>query len=259
MSHPSAGRFVWIDLMTEDKQADLAFLGALVGWTSQDQDMGEMGTYTTLQNGEVGLGGIMELPADEGPPAHASGYCIVDDIEAACAKAKAAGATEMVPPTPIPDVGTFSILADPAGAVIAPMQAASGQDMSPEGPPKPGSFVWWELVTPDVEGAIDFYGQVIGWSASKIDMQGQDYWLWSREGDEMNPGGLMTPPGQYDGPAFWIYYVWVEDVDATTARVESLGGQVKLQPQDVPGQGRISAITTPGGVMLGLFTPGEQG
>ncbi|HYV02292.1 MAG TPA: hypothetical protein VEM93_08195 [Actinomycetota bacterium] len=39
--------------------------------------------------------------------------------------ATGAGAQVMMPPTPIPTVGTFAVLADPQGAVFAILQAES--------------------------------------------------------------------------------------------------------------------------------------
>ncbi|MCB0216301.1 MAG: VOC family protein [Chloroflexi bacterium] len=255
MSHPSQGRFVWMDLMTKDKDADLAFFGALVGWTHHDQDMGEMGSYTMLSAGETGVGGLMPMPAEETAPSHWIGYCIVDDVEASIAAATAAGARVLMPPSPVPDVGTISVIADPSGAVFAPMQAAADADMTPQTPSGPGCFVWWELVTDDVAAAQDFYAKVVGWGVHEIDMEGRPYWLWTRAADAMNPGGMLARPKGYAGPGFWLYYIWVEDVDAATARVDGLGGRVIAMPEDVPNQGRMSVIASPGGAQVALFTP----
>jgi hypothetical protein len=52
-------------------------------------------------------------------------YFAVDDAEAVTAAAMEAGAMTFVPPTPIPTVGTFAVLADPQGAMFAILQAES--------------------------------------------------------------------------------------------------------------------------------------
>jgi predicted enzyme related to lactoylglutathione lyase len=50
-------------------------------------------------------------------------YFSVDDAQAVFDAATKAGAQVMMPPTPIPTVGTFAVLADPQGAVFAILQA----------------------------------------------------------------------------------------------------------------------------------------
>ena len=53
-------------------------------------------------------------------------YFAVDNAEAVTTAATEAGAQVMMPPTPIPTVGTFAVMADPQGAVFAVLQAESG-------------------------------------------------------------------------------------------------------------------------------------
>jgi predicted enzyme related to lactoylglutathione lyase len=137
------------------------------------------------------------------------------------------------------------------------MQAASPDEMAAPAS-GPGEIVWWELVTGDPPGAEDFYNKVVGWGSHQIDMNGRPYWLWTKAGEEGNPGGMMERPSDYDGPAFWLFYIWVDDVDAVTARVNGLGGKVLMDPQDVPGQGRMSVINSPSGAQIALFTPASM-
>jgi hypothetical protein len=46
-------------------------------------------------------------------------YFFVDDADAVTNRASEAGGNVMVPPTPIPTIGTFAVIADPQGAVFA--------------------------------------------------------------------------------------------------------------------------------------------
>jgi predicted enzyme related to lactoylglutathione lyase len=46
-------------------------------------------------------------------------YVSVTDCDATAERAKALGAQPLVPPKDIPDVGRFTVLMDPTGAVIA--------------------------------------------------------------------------------------------------------------------------------------------
>ena len=57
-------------------------------------------------------------------------------------------------------------------------------------------------------------------------------------------------------PAFWGVYLAVDDVDATTAKVEAAGGKVEAGPFDVNTNGRMSAIQDPTGARVDLWQAG---
>jgi predicted enzyme related to lactoylglutathione lyase len=123
-----------------------------------------------------------------------------------------------------------------------------------------GKHVWFELNTTDLKAAEAFYASVIGWVPRDAGMPGMAYTMVGPADhavagmmaltDEMKAGGAA--PG-------WAGYVAVDDVDAATAQVQRLGGQVCKAPQDIPGVGRFSFVTDPQGAMLALFkgTPAE--
>jgi predicted enzyme related to lactoylglutathione lyase len=252
MSHVNHGRFVWLDLMSKDVDKDRAFLEQLLGLTVDERPMGPDYSYAMLMADGEGMGGINPLEATDPLPSHWIGYVVVSDIAAALAAAEEAGGQVVVPPMDIPDTGRFAVVKDPQGAYFSPLQPASAETMLPKELGKPGQACWWELHTSDPQGAKDFYGKVVGWGSHDVDMGGQPYGLWLMGDDPMNPGGFMK--AQAGQPSSWLYYLLVPDVDASTARVGELGGQVIESPRDVPGQGRMSVITMPGGAAMALFT-----
>ncbi|MBK7779927.1 MAG: VOC family protein [Ardenticatenia bacterium] len=253
MAHVNHGRFVWHDLMSKDEDADLAFLKSLIGWTVAERDMGDMGNYAMLMAGETGVGGIIDMSKTEAVTAHWVGYVVVSDIDQALVTLAAEGGKVLSPAMPIPDVGRTAVAMDPSGAVFSLLEPATDDSMLPEGDWGPGRFCWWELVTTDPAGAQAFYGKVLGWGCHEIDMGGRPYWLWTQGEEAMNPGGLMQHPDGGAGRSHWLFYVLVDDVDASTAQVAGLGGQVLAEPMDVPGQGRMSVIATPSGAAMALF------
>lgn len=112
------GDWYWNECCTSDNRAALAFYEKVFGFTHEAMDMGPQGTYYILMKDGVARGGLMNTPAG-GPPPYWQPYVSVADCDAACAKAQALGAKLMVPPTDIPGgVGRFTLLADPAGAMI---------------------------------------------------------------------------------------------------------------------------------------------
>jgi hypothetical protein len=77
------------------------------------------------------------------------------------------------------------------------------------------------------------------------------YWLYKR-GDKQAAGMMKSPPGA-SHPPFWLPYVLVENVDASTAQARQLGAQVYAEPTDIPNIGRFSVIADPTGASIALF------
>jgi predicted enzyme related to lactoylglutathione lyase len=115
------GAIAWNELNTRDLAGAKEFYGAVFGWTFDDQDMGDAGTYTTIVLGERPVGGILDMAARGVPeeiPAHWQVYFGVEDTDATIEAAKQAGGGVMLEPVDIP-AGRFSILTDPHGASFA--------------------------------------------------------------------------------------------------------------------------------------------
>jgi predicted enzyme related to lactoylglutathione lyase len=110
-----ANPFVHNELNTTDVDKAKKFYGSLFDWKLEDVPMGEMGIYTTIGVGGGTGGGIMKHPMP-GQPSFWLAYVNVDDLAAATAKAKSLGATIIRDITPVPDMGSFSIIMDPTGA-----------------------------------------------------------------------------------------------------------------------------------------------
>ena len=123
MSDPfkTHGAFSWVELMTPKPQDAQKFYGALLGWTFKPMEMAKGGVYHVVQiNGDQGIGGIMAPPPEaKGAPPHWGGYVTVDYVDATTAKVAKLGGKVHVPPTDIPNVGRFAVIADPQGAVLS--------------------------------------------------------------------------------------------------------------------------------------------
>jgi predicted enzyme related to lactoylglutathione lyase len=114
------GAFGWDELWTTDRKKAAEFYKGLFGWGAKEGSMGEQGIYTEWQSGGQSIGGMMEIMPEMGPvPPNWLPYFMVDDCNATAEKASATGGKLMVPPTDIPNVGRFSVVQDPQGAVFA--------------------------------------------------------------------------------------------------------------------------------------------
>ncbi len=118
-----------------------------------------------------------------------------------------------------------------------------------------GLFVWYEHLTRDVQAAIAFYSEVIGWKTQPFGELG-DYIMWV--GSQGPLGGVMRLPDEVakmGAPPHWMAHVRVEDVDATAALSKKLGGKVCKEPTDLPTVGRFAVIADPQGAPIAIFKP----
>ena len=121
-------------------------------------------------------------------------------------------------------------------------------------------FVHVELNTTDVDKAKKFYGQLFDWKLEDVAMgPGGPPGLLASEGryTMIKPGtgtggGMLKQPVP-GAPAFWLAYVAVDDVAASTQKAKSLGAKIMLDVTEVPGAGRMSVIIDPAGAALGLW------
>jgi len=55
------------------------------------------------------------------------------------------------------------------------------------------------------------------------------------------------------GQSFWLSYVLVDDIEASTKKAKSLGATVMKDVTEVMGMGWLSIIVDPTGAVLGLW------
>ncbi len=250
----SHGRFIWYELMTSDTAGAKAFYGAIMGWDMDEMPMPGM-TYTVVGPGQ-GMGGIMAIPEQAkamGVPPNWTGYVAVDDVDASVAQVASLGGAVLVPPTDIPDIGRFAVIADPAGAAIAIMTPTERTTA----PPRPaqrgamGHASWRELYAGDPGSSFGFYESLFGWTKDDaLDMGPMGtYQLFAN--NEGVVGGMMKKPEQVP-VACWSYYFQVGDIDRSAEQVKAAGGQIFMGPMEVPGGDWIIQGQDPQGAMFAL-------
>jgi predicted enzyme related to lactoylglutathione lyase len=120
-----------------------------------------------------------------------------------------------------------------------------------------GLFVWYEHLTRDVQAAIAFYSEVVGWKTQPFG-QGNDYIMWV--GSQGPLGGVMRLPDEaakMGALPSWMAHVQVDDVDGTAALARKLGGKVCKEPTDIPTVGRFAVISDPQGASISIFKPND--
>ena len=122
---------------------------------------------------------------------------------------------------------------------------------------KQGTPSWVDLGTTDQPAAKRFYGSLLGWSWDDSDMgNGEFYSMAKLKGRSAAAVFTQRADEREMGvPPHWSTYITVDDVDATTAQVEEVGGKVVAPPFDVFDSGRMSMITDPTGAFVSLWQP----
>jgi uncharacterized protein len=117
-----------------------------------------------------------------------------------------------------------------------------------------GRFVWYELMTTDVDAALTFYANVVGWGARDVSTPGMPYTLFFA--GENPVGGLLhlTDEATRSGTLpRWLGYVQVDDVDATAVAVPALGGDIYLPPTNIGDISRLAVVADPQKAVFGLI------
>ncbi len=118
-----------------------------------------------------------------------------------------------------------------------------------------GSFIWYELMSPDVSGARAFYEPLIGWRIGDRPQGPIDYRMIAAP--DGNVGGALELSREmmdHGAQPIWVGYICVDDVDATMAAIVAEGG-AKFMANDVPGVGRIALMADPWGALFYVMKP----
>ena len=111
------GDFIWYELLTSDTGAAERFYAAVLGWRTRRAE-GSPVEYRIFGTGEADVGGVMAIPPDAASAGMRPGwlgYIGVDSVDAMATAILADGGRQHVPPTDIPGVGRFALMADPQG------------------------------------------------------------------------------------------------------------------------------------------------
>jgi predicted enzyme related to lactoylglutathione lyase len=120
-----------------------------------------------------------------------------------------------------------------------------------------GSFIWYELITPDPDASKRFYDAVVGWDIEPQPTGDMDYRM-IRRSDGGYSGGVLRLSDEmasHGARPVWLGYIGVDDVDASIAATEQSGGKALMPATDMPGVGRIAMVADAQGAPFYLMKP----
>jgi predicted enzyme related to lactoylglutathione lyase len=113
-----------------------------------------------------------------------------------------------------------------------------------------GTPCWVDLAVPDVEAAVAFYADVVGWTFVDTGPDYGGYQIAQVDGRAAAGVGPVMQEGQ---PSAWTVYLASDDVDATAKLIGEHGGSIFAGPMDIAGNGRMLVAADPTGGVFGVW------
>jgi len=251
------GTFSWADLTTTDQNGAKHFYGELLGWTFDDQPVGDGVVYSMAQVDGSNVAAISPQPQqqrDAGAPPLWNSYITVKSADDAVQRATSLGGTAHAPAFDVMDAGRMAVLQDPQNAYFMVWEPRTNIGAGLVN--APGTLVWNELTTPDLDASEDFYGGLFGWT-TEIAPGPMEYRVIKRADGGLNGG--MRPPMPPGTPPFWLVYFGTADIAAAAAKATELGATVLAPPMAIEGLGEIAVVQDPQGAVFALYAGNFDG
>ncbi|MEU3468462.1 VOC family protein [Streptomyces sp. NPDC006687] len=121
----------------------------------------------------------------------------------------------------------------------------------PEGTP-----CWVDAMFTDVEGAKEFYADVLGWTFGEASSEHGNYTQAYSDGKAV--AAIVPPMPGGDAPSQWCLYFASDDASATAEKIEAAGGKLMMGPMRVGTFGTMAIAQEPSGAVFGVWQPGEH-
>lgn len=116
---------------------------------------------------------------------------------------------------------------------------------------KVGKFVWFDLVTDDVEAAKRFYGGLFGWQFEASDHS--DYTVVKHDAKPIAGIAAVPPVNNKAAGGRWLASLSVDNVASAAEAVRAHGGTVHEGPDRIPDRGEMAIVTDPQGAQFVLL------
>lgn len=119
--------------------------------------------------------------------------------------------------------------------------------------PQAGAVTWFEIGTPDPDGARRFYGELFGWSFA---VEGPYSIIQTGPGHPLSGGIQDTGAAVAGTPATYaVPCVQVDDVAEVCRRAAAMGGRVLVPATTAPNGLVFGHLVDPTGGHVGVWTP----
>jgi predicted enzyme related to lactoylglutathione lyase len=119
----------------------------------------------------------------------------------------------------------------------------------------PGTPTWVDLSTTDVDAGRHFYEQLFGWTIDEPAGPEFGGYAMFRSSDKLVAG---SGPVMQGAPPAWTTYIRTADAAATAQKVRDAGGEVVVEPMEIPDAGTMVIAKDPTGAYFGVWQNGAH-
>lgn len=236
------GRFVWIDLVTEDVVAAASFYSRLFGWrAARSSENGEY--YLFYLDGKPVAG--MAASESKDATAPESLWLVtmsVSNVDQGVTAVKTHGGKVLEGPLDAAGRGRMALVSDAADAPFILLEAGGEKPAGSRA--MAGQWFWTDLVTQGGKRARAFYTAMAGYEVKQTEAaDGHRYDNFKRNGRPV--AGLVEL--EWDGlEDNWLPYIKVADVDRSIETARNSGGKMILQ------SGKVAVLADPTGAVFSI-------
>ena len=230
----------WADLASPDLRGAEDFYNKLFGWEYYNGGTDDMPYTMATRNGlaAAGIGPLMDPSA----PSVWSTYFAVDNADATVEKIVANGGVMVMDATDAFNFGRLAFASDPTGAVFGIWEAKDHKGAGIVN--EHGGLNWNELMSDDLDTALEFYAAVFGHTFETADTPNGPYTSIS-VGDRVIAGAMGKPDPSI--PNNWGIYFAVDSTEDAIQTATGNGGSTSYGPMEVPNVGTFGGLIDPYG------------
>ena len=236
------GRFVWIDLVTEDVVVAASFYSRFFGWRAARSD--ENREYYLFYLDGKPVAGMAAMENKDAAAAESLWLATmsVSDVDKSVAAIKANGGKVLEGPLDAAGRGRMALVSDAADAPFILLAAGGKKPMSSKA--RAGQWFWTDLITQDGIPARAFYFATVGYEVKPVEAgDGHRYDIFKRNGRAVAGLVELEWEGLEDN---WLPYFIVADLDRSIEFARSMGGKLILISGDV------AVLADPTGAAFGI-------
>ena len=117
----------------------------------------------------------------------------------------------------------------------------------------PGKFIWFDLVTDDLNTEKKFYAEVFGWKFRTLENAPASYTIIEDDGRDIGGMFVHAPPADARSHARWLSLISVSDPEQVSQYVKQKGGSVLVPPSNFSGRGTHALFRDPQGAVFGVL------
>lgn len=241
------GKLVWVDLLTTDITKAAVFYTSVFGWQS---NTASDDTYVELSHDGRVMSSIVLYEDDEASDGDARWLVSISvpDVDAAVAGTLDNGGSILEPATDLPDRGRYAVISDSQGAVLMLLRATGGDPG--DSSPIPDEWAFAELWTDDVEAAVSFYQELIGYKVARVPgTSGAQRIVLGTDGKAR--ATVVKLPWD-DVEPNWLPHITVASVSSTLQRIVDAGGTVLVRSDESDKVGTAAIAMDPTGGVFAI-------